>query len=296
MKHFEQNIFQYNVNSPDLVIGSYNYINPKLTVNRGCGLKLFIDTLRKVNKTCCIIIVCNIQNRSEEIELYLNNNNANILYNDFKELHRCGDKFIIMKDIFLKYNQYKNILISDIADVMFQADPFIIKHNNTLYCACEPLKIGDANQNNNQECFPSKINTGWIKNYYSIKKIPFPKELYFKKNIFCAGTIFGDYNSIIEYITWFCNINKGKTRINDQGLYNVYCREFPDKCYKLDQNYGLILTTGAVLMYDKNVKLNKLGLVINENNTIYPILHQINRWGEESVQKLKNIVLKTPLN
>ena len=51
MKHFEQNIFQYNVNSPDLVIGSYNYINPKLTVNRGCGLKLFIDTLRKAYKT-----------------------------------------------------------------------------------------------------------------------------------------------------------------------------------------------------------------------------------------------------
>lgn len=279
MKEFKENLYGYNTASSDLVIGSYSYKNPKLTLQKGCGLKLFIDTLRKVNKTCCIIVVCNIQNRSEEIELYLKNNNANILYNDFKELHRCGDKFIIMKDIFLKYNHYKNILISDIADVMFQMDPFIIQHNNTLYCACENDKVSDKN-------FCGNLNRSWISSYYKKCKKGYPGKLFHGKHILCAGTIFGDYNSIIEYITWFCNINKGKTRINDQGLYNVYCRQYPEKCTILDQKNGLIFTGGAI-KFDK-VKLNQQNKIVNEDNFIYTIVHQLNRWGQQDIDLLKN--------
>lgn len=295
MKQFQESIFNFNVSSPDLVIGSYNYKNPKFTIDRGCGLKLFIDTLKKVNKTCCIVIICNIKNKNQSIEKYLKDNEINIVYNDFKELHH-DDKFIIIKEFLLQYNYYKNILISDVADVMFQSDPFTIQHNNKLYCSCEPLKLGDIEKKNNKECFPSKINKGWIKSYYKTKKLPFPELLYFNKNIICCGTIFADYSSILHYLQWYCSINHGKNRINGQGLYNVYCREYPDKCYEIDQIYGLILTTGATLFYDKNVKLNQHGLVINENNSVYPILHQINRWGEKSVNKLKNVILNTPSN
>ena len=301
MNEFDKNIFKYFTNSDDLVIGSYSYKNPKLTIisrrtvlnkgrvkrgetpiplekKRGCGLKLFIDSLRKVNKTCCIIIVCNIQNRNSKIELYLKNNKANIIYNNFKELHH-DDKFIIIKDILIKYDNYKNILISDIADVMFQNDPFVIKHNNKLYCACEQYKINDRN-------VPGNTNRKWIKDYYQKFKKSYPRKLFYEKHIICCGTIFGNYNSILDYLQWYSSINYGKFRIIGQGLFNVYCRENPEKCIIIDQKYGLIFTGGCIEF--NKVKLSKQNNIINENKSIYTIIHQLNRWDQKYINILIN--------
>mgnify|MGYP007000270436 len=74
--------------------------------------------------------------------------------------------------------------------------------------------------------------------------------------------------------------------INDQGLYNVYCRQYPEKCTILDQKNGLIFTGGAI-KFDK-VKLNNQNKIINQDNVIYTIVHQLNRWKQEDIDLLKN--------
>ena len=273
-----------NQNSKQLVIGAYNYKNPVLRNPRG-GIKLFIDTLRKYNSNCCVIVICHIKNYNLNLKEYLNRKNVNILYNNFKELH-FDDRFLIIKEILLKYKHSK-ILISDIQDVMFQCDPFGIKDNNKLYCSCESSFISDDN-------FCGKINRKWIKEYYPHKTIweLFYKKstVFHKKKIICCGTILGNYKSIIQYLQWYSKSNLGNKRIVGQGLYNIYCYHNTDKCIIKDQKYGKILTCNKVKFSD--VRKNDDGKLINQDNEIYPILHQTDRWGTGVVSLLEKIVMQ----
>tara|TARA_Y100000741_G_C18219707_1_gene545303 strand:- start:297 stop:1109 length:813 start_codon:yes stop_codon:yes gene_type:complete len=263
----------------ELVIGAYSYKNPILRNKRG-GIKLFIDTLRKFNSTCSIIVVCNINNKNQELEEYLTKNNAKIIYNKFKELH-FDDRFVIIKEILLKY-KYERILISDMDDAMFQEDPFIIKNNNKLYCSCENSFIDSDN-------FCGYANRLWLKKYYGgdEEKV---KKIYHNKYIICCGTILGDYDNIIQYLEWYSTINTGNKRIIGQALYNIYCYQNPDKCIIINQDYGMILTCGDCKFSD--IMKNNNNKLINKNNIVYPILHQMDRWGADVVTLLETTIMQ----
>lgn len=272
------------MSNKELVIGAYNYkITHPLRNSRG-GIKLFIDTLRKFNSTCSIIVICNINNKNEKLEEYLKKNNAKIMYNEYKEL--CGygdDRFIIIKDILKKY-KYDRILISDMQDVMFQENPFIIKNNNKLYCSCEQSLITDN--------LGGRMNRRWLKRYYGEGSRNASKihTKYKNKHVICCGTIFGDYENIMEYLEWYCTINTGNKRVVGQALYNVYCYDNPDKCIIINQDYGMILTCSFTKFDDINKNNNNK--LVNKNNIVYPIIHQMDRWGPDIVTLLENTIMK----
>ena len=180
-------------------------------------------------------------------------------------------------------------------DVLFQADPFSID-SQKIYCSCEGYNISDNN-------FAGNLNRNWITYYYS-KFFPHVNVLqkYVGKKIICCGTIIGPTAPIVDYLKWYTTINKGEVRwysflhkstfrfrCMGQALYNIYCYNNPDKCIIQNQNEGLILTCGEV---DYNsVKKSPSGQLLNDKHEVYPILHQMDRWGPEKVTLLENIAM-----
>jgi hypothetical protein len=273
---------KYNNKSNQLVIGGYSYKNPQLKTNKG-GIKIFIETLKKVNKDCCIIVICHINNKSNILEEFLNKNEVNIIYHNFIELH-YDDRFLIIYKILLSFKNFENILISDMNDVMFQNDPFIIE-NDKLYCPCEESNITDNN-------FCGKINMKWISQFYNLFKINTNLyEKYKNKKILCCGTIIGNYNSIIKYLSWYYNIltKKSPIRIVGQGLFNIYCYQNEKDVFIINQKYGKILTCGNV-KYNM-IKTNSKGKLLNDNDEEYVIIHQMDRWGIEKINLLEKNIL-----
>ena len=186
-----------------------------------------------------------------------------------------------MQRTYFKKYKYNRILISDMIDVMFQENPFIIKNDNKLYCSCEKSMINDND-------FCGKTNSKWLKEYYESSKIV--KKKFQNKHIICCGTILGDYDNIIKYLEWYCKINSGKKRIVAQALYNIYCYDNPDKCIIINQDYGMILTGGACKFSD--IMKNNDNKLINKNKNIYPIIHQMDRWGADIVTLLETTIMK----
>ena len=102
----------------ELVIGCYNYENPELSTKKG-GIKFFIDSLRKYNKNCTIIILMNIC--PNEIKNFFKKNNVLFLLG-FKE-KLMFKRFILYFKIISKYEIFEKILMTDMNDVIFQGNP-----------------------------------------------------------------------------------------------------------------------------------------------------------------------------
>uniref|UniRef100_A0A6C0EK75 Uncharacterized protein n=1 Tax=viral metagenome TaxID=1070528 RepID=A0A6C0EK75_9ZZZZ len=277
----------------EVVISSYNYNNCELISSKG-GIKIFIDSLRKFNKNCTVIVLCSIKNKSIMLENYLKENNSNILYYNFIEIHHDDRFFIIQK--FLKKNVFSRILIADMNDIIFQSNPFEIISNNKLYCSLENNILSDPGG--------GSCNLRWLirleyilehKSFLSKKTVT--KNLYKKykdKNVICCGTIISEYNTIMEYLNYYMSINKKGNlhripRVVGQGIYIDYCYKNTDKCIIKNQEFGKILTLD-------NVNFNKIsrdnnGYLINSNSEKYCIIHQIDRCGQKNLEYLKNIIL-----
>lgn len=258
----------HNKNSKDLVIGAYNYSIMKLK-NENSGIKVFLDTLRKYNNDCCVIIICDIKNKSTILEKYLEETKSNVIYYKFDEKH-FDDRFMIIYEI-LKMYKFNNIFISDLNDVILQDDPFKIKTENKIYCATEKSKIL-------QDDFCGKINLEWIEKYYKINNITVNlKEKYDNKNVLCCGTIIGNYNSIMKYLKWYdSQNNNNRERIIGQGLFNVFCYDNPNDCLIYDTSNNKILTWGCGNNFSK-IKKDKNNNLLDDNLEKYIIVHQYNR-------------------
>jgi hypothetical protein len=225
--------------------------------------------LRKFNKDCCIVVICHIDNKNVILENYLNENNTNIIYGNFDHNKLITtERFYLIEKFLTKYQNFKKILVSDMNDAMFQADPFIINFENKIYCSCEASNISDND-------FCGNINRRWITEYYKKydNKINV-LEKYNNKKILCAGTILGYRIQILDFLI-FLRISNLKINLNDQGLYNIYCYNNPDKCIIIEYGNGLILTCGAI--NNNSVKKSKSNELLNNKNETYIILHQMDK-------------------
>ena len=176
-----------------------------------------------------------------------------------------GRYFVYFRFLNRRKEEFSYILLSDVRDVIFQADPFRYAARPGIYCFLDPaVRLGDE-----------PVNTRWTVNlfgddYYDTRK---------GSRIFCSGTIIGDYHSMIDLLQQMCavliqTLPRAVGQIgDDQAAYNhllwenrianaIYCEN--------SENAVMTLKNAATdsLMFDVN------GAVLNQDGSPAPVLHQ----------------------
>jgi hypothetical protein len=237
------------------------------------GLYYFVKSLRKYNKECKVIIICEKEKVFTELEEFCYEHNIYI-YSDFTiKYEMMFYRFEIYYDILSKWfiHDINKIMFSDLDDVIFQGDPFSIDFEEQMYCAAEKNIITD---NDNTS---SKLNRHWINESFTVSK--YYTENFENQYVLCAGTILGKYLGVLDYLKFYVDVQSKRPvpkGVNDQGLYNIYIYNHTDVSFSkvLPLNESQILTLDKVSFDSLNIQDNK---ILNDRGEVYVILHQTNR-------------------
>ena len=161
-------------------------------------------------------------------------------------------------------NEYKQALLTDVRDVIFQGNLFkpLESYENYLGYATE------------EKTLEEKTNRSWLLKFFNDEEYQKIKE----KKIICNGTIFGTINELIIYLTKMEQILSTKKAFwgADQAVANylIYNKLLPIKILiESDVNNGIILTNG---WRETEVKDDKM---MNFNKKIPAVVHQYDRHG-----------------
>jgi hypothetical protein len=251
----------------NIIFGVYSGYNSVIT-SKG-GIYFFFKSLRKYNKNCKVVIICEKDKIFEDLIMFSNEMNFEIYSNFTTTYDMMFYRFEIYNDYLKNTNViFDKVLLSDIDDVIFQEDPFTINFTEELYCALEKTILTDYCKDNNNSSY---INLCWISecNYLFANNY----SIFQDKYIICAGTILGNYNGIIKYLDFYKNIQSNKI-VNDQGLLNVYVYKYLSSKICLEYQDSKILTLDSIDFKILNIDNNN---IVNNKGEKYSIIHQINR-------------------
>ena len=262
----------------NLIIGSYDYEKYREVTQKG-GILYFLKSIRMVNKDCTIVIICSNKNANKALQDICDKYNA-VLYK-----YDRGDKSQ-MYYRFVAYNNYlnsnpdiKNILLSDVNDVIFLDDPFSIKFNDCIYTQAERHTfLGNSNRH-------SELNLKWITDICQKENNVFKNEYFHNKTVVCAGHILGDRANIMIYLNWYLELQgKHDYSLNDQAMYNIYIHTVCDK-YVIDPwcinrlfpddtiSFDILTNNWKSLSYDAN------GFLVNNNGEKIVSVHMYGAFG-----------------
>lgn len=167
---------------------------------------------------------------------------------------------------------YNRIFLSDVRDVLFQADPFqaIADEPITFFLECNAVKIGDC-----------EANANWIYTGFGGSAL---KQLA-DKPISCSGTVMGRQRSIMEYLLRMLIISTqlkesalGEHGI-DQGCHNQLIQSGVLLGQRIAENGDGIFTLHHVIGRE-TVYVSPDGFVVDATGKPYPVVHQYDRLGE----------------
>lgn len=264
----------------NVIFGVYNGYD-SIKTEKG-GIYYFTKSLRKYNKDCKVIIICEKENVFKELEDFCNEHSFYI-YSDFKiKYDMMFYRFEIYYDIMSKWfiHDIDKVMFSDIDDVIFQGDPFSIEFDEQIYCAAEQNVIMD---NNN---WSSYLNRLWIHESRDITS--YSRERFENQPVLCAGTILGKYNGMLEYLKFYVDVQSNRPvekGVNDQGLYNIYIYNYTTPEFRkiLPYKESQILTLDRVDFDSLNIQDNR---ILNDRDELYVILHQTNRCNLDFMKSL----------
>jgi hypothetical protein len=268
-------------NTNNLVIGVYCGYGSNIIIHKG-GLYFFLKSLRKVNTDCKVVILCRLQDMFPELINFCKDMNA--------ELIPCIPNELIHAHMFQRYRfkqiytfllenkdnreTYEKILMSDLADVIFQEDPFSFEISGGIYPATEQSILSDKNNSS------SKLNMEWI-HEYSFLNMDYT--CFDNKYIICCGTIIGNNDAILKYLDFYTHVNANF--YNDQAVINIYIyHHMRDKINTEKYTESKILTLDKIKFEDLDI--NEKGQIINKQKQIYSIIHQIDRCNLSYMKKL----------
>ena len=268
------------INKMNVIFGLYNGYN-SIKTEKG-GLYYFAKSLRKHNQDCKVIILCEKEKVFAELEEFCNEYNLYI-YSDFTiKYDMMFYRFEIYYDILSKWfvHDINKILFSDLDDVIFQGDPFSFDFDEQIYCAAEKNIITEHDN------ISSNLNRYWINESFTITN--YYVENFENQPVLCAGTILGKYKGLMEYLTFFIDIESKRpvpNGVNDQGLYNIYIYNYKNNDFRkiLPYKESQILTLDNISFDSLNIQNNK---ILNEKGELYVILHQTNRCNLEFMKSL----------
>jgi hypothetical protein len=171
----------------------------------------------------------------------------------------------------------ENILLTDVRDVIFQLNPFANYPQYELEFFAEPEIFENCKQH----------NAPWYSNLYGADEL----EKISKEYVLCAGTTMGKTEKILDYIKTLINEIEILIKLNkahgtcDQAAHNhiVYNKKFSN--FRINHNgQGLVST----MHHSKLLKFNRQGYLLNDDNSVTPVVHQYDRCGYMSLVFLKN--------
>ena len=269
-----------NQNKLNLVIGVAFNIN-------SVDIKRFVSSFRKFNKDDEMALIINQEVYNNLKNFFIKNNVKIIINESYKIIDIIANSYrYYLYEDYLKNNLiYKNILLTDTRDVIFQGDPFTSLPQDFLYL----FKEDSAVLINDDE-----YNSFWLKYFYGDEVFEQIKN----NNIICSGTILGSQNNIMEIIGTF---NKEilrfkreqrtdlKTHTPDQGILNFLCNQPSKNAYELKNSGDIIGTVGCSI--SKSISSDKITsdsefIYVNGNKPA--VIHQYDRSAQlsEMISKL----------
>ena len=198
-------------------------------------------------------------------------------------------RFLAYRDFISAHSgEYNNVLITDVRDVFFQADPFygfngglmVFEENGMVQLADEKL-----------------YNAKWVEELFGTEALAqigrFP--------ILCSGTIIGEAGAMIRYLIEFerllCDAQNLGTGGSDQGLHNYLCRSKTAQWIQIAKNgEGPILTMVPTLRQGVDFNVSDSGLVLNSAGSPVKLLHQYDRHPELATRLIRKLGFGLPLS
>ena len=180
---------------------------------------------------------------------------------DFKWI--CVNRFRMYHD-YLARTHCDKVMLADVRDIVFQADPFSLVPARSLAFCSEPEMIGNCS-----------INARWYRDLLGEEELNKVRA----KNILCGGTIYGHRQSILNFIAIFWNEFTNLMRQNrgfgqcDQALINYLAYNVLEDWDKFDTFKSDV----ATLYHTRLLTFNRNGQLVNEDGTVIPVLHQYDR-------------------
>jgi hypothetical protein len=238
-------------------------------------VKPFVLSLRRYYQGQIVFVV---GDTTAELNNFFADNKVHTYVPDsiFRPGYQNIDRFRFYLDCLDHFENFDNIMLSDIRDVVFQSNPFEKYPEKDIEFFAEPALIKDC------------VHNGpWYEKLFGKEEL----EKVGNQYILCAGTTLGRQHTIIKYIkSLILEIEKleksGKAHATcDQAVHNfIVYNEFFEN-YRINHNgQGLVST----MHHSKQLKFDRQGRLLNDDGLPTPVIHQYDRCGPMSVVFLKN--------
>lgn len=172
-------------------------------------------------------------------------------------------------------DKYQYVLLTDVRDVVFQADPFAGLNQTDVLNFYEE-------ENTIEKSFYTSY---WIKHAFGAKALDRIKE----KMSICSGTTIGSVNRILKYlenmIVTQARITAGLTGLGgfDQGVHNylIYNNYFPGARVIANTDAEV-----ATLGESTSIWFNDEKELVNRDKKVIPVVHQFDRFPEMKLKAL----------
>jgi hypothetical protein len=196
---------------------------------------------------------------------------------EYRQLEREINKLVIhtQSSRYLQYldllrnqtGRYDKVMLTDVRDVCFQADPFERIPANQLWMFQEhgPATLGTE-----------RVNRRWVEATFGKKVL----RQIARQPILCSGITIGGFQNLLGYLEAMEPeiIRRTPIYISDQGIHNAmaYTGAFDHLHPVIVKNGdGPVLTVG--MMKDEELVLDPAGRLVDPAGNPYPVVHQYDR-------------------
>lgn len=241
------------------------------------SIKHFIVSFRKVNQedTFVVLVDENTKNNSDELFLkYF----VDAVVCDPKKYNTSpiNSRHFFYLDYIAHHPEYKNVLISDSRDLVFQKNPFSdCLDSEHIFAFEEDPNFGLIHEGNNR---------GWIRNIYGEQRM---QELA-QKPILCCGALLGSRNAMLDMLKIMCkemlqiNPDLFSWTVADQPVLNHICysnlsQNLPLTIKKNGEVVGNLCLCLVLLGASNKIHLDILSNIVYVDGKIPSIVHQYDR-------------------
>lgn len=164
--------------------------------------------------------------------------------------------------------QYRNVFLTDLRDVYFQADPFSRMEGRQLRAFVEETWLTQGADVNSSR---------WLRDLYGEEMV----QRLGDKNMICSGTILGDYESICDYLDVFlCSLPDARSVMRmglDQGIHNYLIYTGRLKDVTLCPNRASEVLTMGLIPPEEVLPQNDRGQFVDADGAPYAVIHQFDR-------------------
>jgi hypothetical protein len=181
---------------------------------------------------------------------------------DWAFSHPANLRYLAFNQWLASATEVENVMLTDVRDVAFQADPFVGLDPDKLTVAAEEPHIifGD-----------DLTNTMWMTQCYG-KEVA---RIFKGKAVLCSGTTLGGIETIREYLALMrveLERHRGPVFGRDQAAHNIVVSNMRQASIVRNRQ-GLILTMGRMSGYRRNDDWT----VLNDDGSIPAVVHQYDR-------------------